>query len=208
MPSTGRFLNADPIHDLAIKLALIRAGEWTKRAITKEYERYVFVGNEPLSRVDRLGLDAVQMVATTVIRPPDIEQGVKTKHVVVVNEYGKIISFTHYIGYTDLGIAAPTGGGALTESVSGSHPNFKVTLTGISWSAALGPVFSIDYTFTFDLNFCARTGVFNGDHDIYPSYTAQAAGKQFYDFNQTGSAFTGLPGIGGVTAGPVNFNFK
>jgi RHS repeat-associated protein len=206
--STGRWLNPDPVHDLAFKISLMRAGQWKESGLAKEFERYLFVGNDPLNRIDLLGLDSVQMVATTVIRPPDAEQGVKTKHVVVVNEYGRITSFTHFIGYTDLIIGAPTGGGALTESVSGSHPNFTVTLTGIAWSAALGPSFSIDYTFTFDLNFCSRTGVFNGNHDTYPSYTAQAAGQVLYDFKQKGSAFLGLPGIGGVTAGPVNFSFK
>lgn len=87
-PSTGRFLNSDPVHELAFKLALIRAGDWKPGSNAKEHERYTFVGNDPLGRIDRLGLENVQMVATTVIRPPDAEQGVKTKHVVVVNEYG------------------------------------------------------------------------------------------------------------------------
>jgi RHS repeat-associated protein len=56
MPSSGRFLNSDPVHEIAFQLALVESGRWKPSLHAPDHERYTFVRNDPLSKTDFLGL--------------------------------------------------------------------------------------------------------------------------------------------------------
>ena len=217
-PETGRWLNRDPAGELGFTLlgeatqtvTVTGSGDESSTKPTEECRSEnlsSFVGNDPVGRLDVLGLENFQFVVTSLIRPPDALSGVKTKHMVVIDEYGVKVRFAHYIASSDLIIAAPTGGGILSETIAGTHPNFSVNMTGSAWSKALGPLHTIDYNVTFDVNLCSRTGEASGSHDTYPSYVVQAPKKKIYDYTQKGNPYTGLLGAGGVKFGPIAFNF-
>jgi len=70
------------------------------------------------------------------------------------------------------------------EWVTGSHPNFAVTMIGNAASATLPGVFDIDYNYDIRLDFCARTGSLSGINEGYPSYTVRFERETVLDWHQ------------------------
>jgi hypothetical protein len=199
-PDTGRWLNRDPIEEFAF---LQQHTDGTNSdaplgAIKQAMQTaYAFAGNNPIERIDIVGLETVQIVVTTVIRPPDAQAGVKTIHIVVINEYGRIVSKSTFTGSTSVLGYPAKGSSRFREWTSGSHPNFTVTMIGNAHSAALPSFMDIDYNFDIHLNFCAWTGHLIGMHDGYPSYLVRVKRNKIYDWQQR--SIRNLFGSGGIT---------
>jgi RHS repeat-associated protein len=205
---TGGWPNRDPLGEpeffkrYARGKSLDQILELAKKGLQAGYQ---FAGNNPITQIDILGLENVQIVVTSVIRPPDTQAGVKTIHSVVVNEYGQIVSRNTFTGTTSIGgIAYPTGTSTFRDWVTGTHPNFTVTMIGNSSSAALPSFFDIDYNYDIHLNFCMRTGTLSGKNDGYPSYTVRVKGKTVWDWQQ--QTLLSLLGDGEITAS-AEFNW-
>ena len=178
--SKGRWINRDPIEERG------------------DLNLMGFVRNDPQNLIDPLGKETVQVWLKTEIRPPHIEDGTKTIHSVVINEYGAKVSETTFIGITPLPVPLP-GVGTLTANVSGSHPSFSIAFSGSAFSLLPvvggglipGPVgvisknLIIDYSVDVHLDFCARTGSISGAHDGFSSYVITVKGRKVYDFQQT-----------------------
>ncbi|MGA4577201.1 RHS repeat-associated core domain-containing protein [Limisphaera sp. VF-2] len=199
-PSTGRWPSRDPIADFAFLHDRVRGK--TSRHVVELVKRALlaadtFAGTKPIDQIDILGLENVQIVVMTVIRPPDAQAGVKTIHRVVIDEYGKISTSSTFTGFTSvLGYPVP-GTSTFWQWAVGTHPNFTVTMIGDAHSAVLPPFMDIDYNFDIALNFCSRQGRLTGKHDSYPSYVVRVKGKTIHDFQQ--QSLSGLLGDGEVT---------
>lgn len=205
-PNMGRWLSRDPLGDSAFLQLRIGGGKTSDeilRLATKAlFAGYDFAGNDAITRIDILGLEDVQIVVTTVIRPPDAQAGVKTIHIVDLNQYGRIIIST-FTGATIIGGRPFTGTSIFRQWVAGTHPNFTVTLTATSHSAVLPAAMDIDYNMDVRLNFCERKGHLSGVHDQYPSYLVRVKGKTLLDFQQQGTPFN-LFGTGNI---PIDVDF-
>jgi RHS repeat-associated protein len=185
-PSTGRFLSKDPIGDVAFLQQYARGETRAELVSLREkfyFAGYVFARNNPLTWIDLHGLEEVNLYVTSVIRPPNRQAGVKTTHLVVVNEYGQIVHTSNTTGFTDVFGFPLQGDSKFWESMSGTHPKFTVYMRGDASSATLPSVFDIDYKFNIQLDFCSRKGRLYGRHDGYPSYTVRVKG-QIYDWQQ------------------------
>ena len=72
-------------------------------------------------------------------------------------------------------------------------------------SAMLPDILDIDYSFTFQLDFCSRRVKMTGKHDGYPSYTARVK-TQIYDWQQERWGLLDLLGDGEIDV-DVEFSF-
>ncbi len=146
---------------------------------------YDFVVNNPVSQVDYLGLENVQLEVTTIIRPPDYEQGAKTIHSLTVNDKGQVVSVIKYIGATSVAGFDVTGFGYFEQDASMLYkPVVGGFMKGLAHSAVLPSGFDISYYFDFTLDFCKREGTLYGSHGSYPSYVARVHGQTIFDFQQ------------------------
>jgi RHS repeat-associated protein len=152
---------------------------------------YNYVENNPLAKVDKFGLYSVSIQVTTIIRPPDPEDGVKTKQAIVVDEDGTIEFYSDYTGSTDTSFHTFPGSGDFGSTVSADFPDLEVTLSGRANTAVFDLIpqlplneLSIRYSFDIDINFCSHSGHLSGFNETYPSYVVEVNGKQVYDFQQ------------------------
>jgi hypothetical protein len=141
----------------------------------------------------QLQLRQTSIEVVTVIRPPAMQAGVKTKQFVGVTDAGKIIATTNYVGRTSVGVGAPKGVvNAFRQIAYGRDREVIVSMYAQAHSALLPPKLSIRYQFQVTLDFNLRKGKLSGFHERYPSYTVSVGGKQIYDFQQ--ERFSGLSG--------------
>ena len=136
-----------------------------------------------MSSYDFLGLEEVAIYITSIIRPPDPQAGVKTTHLVIINDYGEIVYANNTTGFSDLFGVPLQGESRFWKSISGTHPKFSVFMRGDANAAVLPQILDIDYKFTIELDFCSRKGRLSGRHDGYPSYTVKVKDK-IYDWQQ------------------------
>ena len=156
---------------------------------------YCFVKNNTKFSIDLTGLEDVQIVILTVIRPPDAQAGLKTLHRIVVNDFGQIVKTQNFTGTTSVfGLGNPTGTSTFKQSVNGIHPKFTVTAVGNSSSAALPSFLDIDYNYDIELDFCSRKGI----NDGYPSYVVKVKSLIIWDWQQQNLA--SLLGSGEIEA--------
>ena len=181
-PETGRWPSRDPIAELG------------------GVNLYGFVGNDPNNKSDKLGLEEILITVSSIIRPPDMQSGTKTIHMIKVDDYGEITMRRDFTGTTSLpgGIGHPAGTSTFSASVSGSHPNFEVKMKGNSSSATLPDFMDIDYDYTISLDFCLRVGKISGKNDGYPSYVIRIAGENVWDWQQ--QTLASLLGSGEIKA--------
>ncbi len=164
--STGRWLSRDP------------AGENSGTNI------YEYVMDIPTQMLDPDGLSSVTVTVITVIRGPDPEAGIKTKHSVTVDcESGKITSESKFIGTTMfLGSSYP-GTASLHASAFGGGGCVTVLMSGRANSYFL-PLLHISYFYSININ-CKKgssTGV--SYNRGYPSYEVYVNGSKIYDSPQ------------------------
>jgi hypothetical protein len=147
---------------------------------------YLMVGNDPVNKIDFLGLEEVKIKVKTVIRPPDAQPGTKSFHALQINDFGRVTNEVKFIGVTQLVGFAFDGTGAdgtaFTKKVEMEHPKLKVNMTLSTRSKAL-PV-QINYNLSVTIDFCSHTGKLTGSHDGYPSYEVTVSGNEIYDHNQ------------------------
>jgi RHS repeat-associated protein len=160
---------------------------------------YEVAANDPINRVDFLGLENVQIVATTLIRPPDAQSGVKSIQQFVVNNTGSIVgSPSFWVGQTVLpGINWPLiGSGSFWQNTRRiDQCRVLAWMNTTTTSAVLPNSLDIDYDFGVLLNFCSRCGWLRGTHDSYPSYVVTINGTKILDFQQQESSFGTLGDI-------------
>ena len=137
-----------------------------------------------MNYIDHLGLEEVQISVFTIIRPPDSFPGIKSTHLVVVNEYGTIVRRDDTVGVTDFG-EQWQGSGTFYEHIEGFHPSFIIRMGASVASALLSSLLDISYNFDINLNFCTRKGHFSGNNDGYPSYQVRVGRAGLvYDWQQ------------------------
>jgi len=206
-PNVGRWLSRDPIRDDSFKQNNVLEKNLQKairRMNSVTYGLYNFANNNPMDQIDFLGLETIHISVTTLIRPPDSQDGVKTIQTVSISDGGEVSGGGTFTGFTDVFGFPVQGSSTFTHSGGGTHPVFYVTATGNAESAALPSFMDIDYSFTVTVNFCSRKGRLTGKNDSYPSYVVRAVGDGIYDFQQ--QSLTGLIGDGDVEV-DIEFDF-
>jgi RHS repeat-associated protein len=175
-PATGRWDSTDP------------SGE------NGGINLYAYCSDDPIDYSDPFGLEQVAFTVISVIRAPDPESGVKTKHSVVVDtETGKIVSESKYIGPTMLRGRAYSGKGTLTATASGGHGCIDVNFSGRVHSFFL-PTAHIEYDFDIQYNSNSGKITVSGYHTQYPSFEVYKNSTKIYDFQQ--GETLGFPGSG------------
>ena len=140
----------------------------------------------------------VSIIVTTVIRPPDIEAGVKTIHTVVVDDTGKIVPpIGQFIGPTPTtGVGPLIGTGTFRQTAYGRDRLVVVGMYVEAQSVLMPKKLSIRYQFQIKLDFSSRKGNLSGVNERYPSYNVVIKGNQVYDFQQ--QRISGLSGANPV----------
>jgi hypothetical protein len=189
-PSTGRWLSRDPIGE--------RGGE----------NLYEFVANNPVSRVDALGLYAFDMEVKAYIEgtriafwPWTFNAGTKIDHVVHVDTDAESLTQDKFIGTTikydsngiEVGRKTASSGGLRAymrcKEIStrvGCCRECHIQMIG----TASDPFFygfapAIDYDFFVSVTICRGSIYFyySGSHDGFPSYDFTLAGDRVHHFS-------------------------
>ena len=140
---------------------------------------YAYVQNNPIGRVDILGLEQVSFTVKTVIRGHFLHPapGQKSYHTVFVDtDSGKITHSMKSIGDT----FGNAGVGWLNATSSGGQGCITVTFRG-SVATLMGVPWDITYSFTIKYNANKGKGHLSGLHDGYPSYEVYKDRMKIYD---------------------------
>jgi RHS repeat-associated protein len=183
-PNLQRWPNRDPKDDPSFINSVDQNGEEAsllQPTLATIGTPYNFNANDPNVLVDPLGLDSLSISVSTIIRPPDIEPGLKTRHSLIVDDQGNVSVKTAFIGST----SGMKGTGWLNAWATKEN-SCEVTLdmAGYANSFWLPKVLAIRYLFEFDILFCEKKGCLSGFHETYPSYTVKVKGSSVYDYQQ------------------------
>lgn len=178
---TGHFFHAASTLHLAPRRGYDAAvARWISSDPSKSQGNlYAYVQNNPIRRVDILGLEQVSFTVKTVIRGHFLHPapGQKSYQTAFVDtDTGKITHYMDSIGDT----FGNAGVGWLNATSSGGQGCVTVTFT-CSLTTLIGVPWDISYSLTFKYNAKTGTGRLSGSHDGYPSYEAYKDRMKIYD---------------------------
>jgi RHS repeat-associated protein len=194
-PSTGRFLCKDPIQE--------RGG----------LNLYAFVGNDPIDRIDPLGLVIVNLKYQAYIETPTVtflgqtfNGGVKIRHSINVDtDAASLIEVEKYIGHT-IEYAYPGGpvtgegqatGSTVKASIDARGPSrgsgdswFRVKMSGDESNPLVSGAPGITYEVFIYFYKCSRKISWTGTHDRFPSHDFFEKGKLVHHFSHVTAGTT------------------
>jgi hypothetical protein len=127
----------------------------------------------------------VEVKVVTEIRPPDIQAGMKSTQIVVVDtNAGQIVSHQYDTGVTDVGITELDSRlDRFSATLTKSEIGMSLRMTGETGSKAFPA--NINYDLTFKYSPSSRTfSLASGTHDGYPSYIVSIDRSIRYDYSQ------------------------